>query len=76
MVDYDDIDVNERLISIDLGNNKINMKRTDPYGFWTIGFDKGQVPEKLRGLYTSAEVARRAVTAYLDEKGRTPVTEK
>jgi hypothetical protein len=55
----------------DVGNNKINITRHDPFGFWRISYQRGAVPSQLDGQYTSIEEARRAVEAYLAEKGRT-----
>lgn len=54
----------------DLGNNKIRMTRTDPYGFVEISYERGQIPEHLKGNYTSFEEARRAVDAYLIDKAK------
>lgn len=48
--------------------NKLNIKRNDPYGFWTIHFHAGQVPEHLRGQYTSIDIARREVDLYLEKR--------
>lgn len=39
----------------------------DPYGFWYIRMDHGQVPDVLSGAYTSFEKARRAVEEYLNK---------
>ena len=50
--------------------NKIHIKAEDPYGFWRINLDKGNLPEKLKGMYTSVEMARKDVERYLAEKGR------
>lgn len=60
--------------SYDLGNNKLNIKRTDPYGFWVISFERGQVPASLKGQYTSIDDARKAVKTYLENKERTVVS--
>lgn len=54
--------------SIDLGNNKINITSSDPYGFWTISYQRGQVPESLQGNYTTHEMALKAVELYLRDK--------
>ena len=54
-----------------MGNNKLRVKRGDPFGFWFISFERGQIPEKLSGAYTGAEEAIKAVKAYLLEKGKT-----
>lgn len=51
--------------SFDLGNNKIRMTREDPYGFVSISYERGQIPESLKGAYTSFEEARKAVESYL-----------
>lgn len=55
---------------LDLGNNKIYFKYTDPYGFIQVNFDKGQMPENLRGSYTSLDAAKTAVENYLLNKKR------
>lgn len=59
---------NERVF--DLGTNKIRVIRTDPYGFWHISFERGQLPKKLKGNYTSFDQAEKAVRAYLTERER------
>jgi len=71
--DHLDIDQESRIRTINLGNNKIYMKRKDPYGFVYINFDKGQIPEELKGSFTDFEMAKRAVSNYLEAKGRVPV---
>jgi hypothetical protein len=42
---YDD-DRASRIRTIDLGNNKIFMKQTDPFGLIEISFERGQIPER------------------------------
>lgn len=60
-----------RVRSINLaGGNKINVKREDPFGFWTISWERGQLPDYLKGQYTSFEEARKAVEAYLAQKNK------
>lgn len=55
--------------SIDLENgNKINITQTDPFGFWTISYNKGQLPDHMRGQYTSYHQAELAVQQYLQTK--------
>lgn len=66
--DHDSVDElrdtpNMHVIRID--HNKLILERTDPYGFWVIHYEKGQLPEKLKGSYTSYEEAKKAVTLYL-----------
>lgn len=47
--------------------NDFNITRQDPYGFFVITRDKGNVPEKLRGQYTRQENAVSAIKDYLEE---------
>lgn len=63
-----------RVKVIELDNNKLVMKRTDPYGFISLNFERGQLPESLKGQYTTWEAARAAVENYLTLKGREEVT--
>lgn len=69
MQDFTDIEKskdlgNKRSLTLENGN-KIHFERTDPYGFWKVHYDKGQVPEKLKGNYTSFDIAMVAVKSYL-----------
>lgn len=59
---------NRRTLTLANGN-KIIFQRTDPYGFWTVHHERGQMPSKLNGHYTSYDRALVAVQAYLQEKG-------
>ena len=43
----------------------VRQKPEDPYGFWWITREKGQVPESLSGAYTSPDRAKEAVHLYL-----------
>lgn len=69
-------DVNGRQVEnirvLDLGNNKIYFKYTDPFGFIKVSFDKGQMPDWLKGDYTSLEAAKNAIKTYLANKKREP----
>lgn len=76
LLDEDHFDPNKdypRIQTIDLDNNKMVLQRTDPYGFIYIHFERGQVPEHLKGAYTTWEAAREAVRTYLLAKGREEV---
>lgn len=69
---YDDIvgdnDItNVREIPLDNGNT-LFLKRKDPYGFISVNLAKGQVPEWMRGDYTSWKEASKAVQKYLEER--------
>lgn len=56
--------------TIQLSNNTIYIKKHDPYGFWTVNFDKGGMPEYLQGHFLSDVEARKAVMKYLERKKR------
>ena len=65
MQDIDDNDVTStRVIELENGN-KLYLKRTDPYGFLQFNLDKGQLPEFMKGTYTSFFEADRAYRQYL-----------
>lgn len=74
MEDFFDNDLSGRDLpnvrQYDLGNNKINIERHNPFGFWKLKLERGQLPEKYRGWYTSVDDARKAVLDYLHEKGK------
>lgn len=65
-----DADRADRKRVIDLGNNKIILKQTDPFGLIYINFERGQMPDELKGSFTSFEYAKRAVEIYLNKKKR------
>jgi hypothetical protein len=46
----------------------VKQKPEDPYGFWWIGRQKGQVPEEISGAYTSPDRAQDALKTYLNKK--------
>jgi hypothetical protein len=55
-----------RVITFDNGT-KATIRCKDPYGFWTIHFDHGSVPDKLSGQYTTYVKAEDALKSYLLE---------
>jgi hypothetical protein len=55
---------------IKLQNNVIYIKKQDPYGFWTVNFDSGRTPPRLRGQFMSDIDAEKEVMIYLRQKGR------
>lgn len=57
----------ENLRVIETNGAKIFLHRTDPFGFWIVQFEKGQLPESLTGSYTSATIAAEAVEKYLND---------
>jgi hypothetical protein len=58
-----------RTLSVE-GGNAINISSVDPYGFWYVSWERGQLPEKLKGAYTTFSEAEKAVRTYLAEKGK------
>lgn len=69
------MDQNDRVRIVNLGTNKIFMKREDPYGFIHVSFEKGQVPNELTSVFTSFAYAEQAVERYLNRKKRKPSPE-
>lgn len=61
-----------------LWGNIVKFRCSDPYGFWKISLDKGNLPPKLKGEYTTYDEAVKAAKNYYEnEKGkilRTPET--
>lgn len=77
MNEFDPNSDDPRVRVINLDNNKIYMKRTDPFGFIEVNFDKGQMPEALAdGKFTTWDAAERAVYQYLREKDRLAEAQK
>lgn len=58
----------ENVRFIEIGKNKLFMKREDPYGFISINYERGDVPEELKGTYTSFDEARKRIQRYLEKK--------
>ncbi len=59
-----------RVRTIEVEGNRINLTQTDPYGHWFISWDKGKLPERLSGAYTSYPLAREAILNHLENTGR------
>ena len=71
MLDHDPERDESRSKVIELENNKIHLRRTDPYGFIEVHFDKGQMPEYLADAkFTTWESANLAISQYLRDKNR------
>jgi hypothetical protein len=62
-----DMEMNKRTWTLPSGN-KLHFERRDPYGFWSIHYDKGQVPAELKGNYTSYDQAAAAANRYITER--------
>jgi len=49
-------------------DNKIVLTLTDPYGFWRVHFERGLLPEELKGCFTSVYEAEKAVYGWMKTK--------
>lgn len=65
----------ERQLILESGS-VITFKCKDPYGFWTVHYDKGAMPKNLRGQYTTFEYAYADVQKYLNTKFNEVVEER
>ena len=66
MIEMTQTKENERVLELKTGN-KIYLRREDPYGLWSISFERGRVPSALTGMYTTAEQGRAAIHKYVHE---------
>jgi hypothetical protein len=51
-----------------LGFNKIRFRREDPFGFWYISLEKGNLPEPMKGSYTTLQYAENAANVWIHNK--------
>jgi hypothetical protein len=72
MQDFDPISPKDlpSIRTIEFEGNKMTIQRTDPFGFWYLHLNRGQLPAKLRGAYTSPDLATKDVLRYIDDKGK------
>lgn len=52
-----------RVFELENGN-KLYAKQTDPYGFWRLNLDKGQLPDWLDQDFNEWSQVQRAVERY------------
>jgi hypothetical protein len=64
----DQIEYDENLRSIPIGKNILHARREDPYGFWTMHFERGEVPDELKGTYTTFDHCLKRIQIYLKKK--------
>lgn len=57
---------NVRTYEVD--NNVLRAIRTDPYGFVHISYERGVIPEELKGNYTSFYEADQVIQSYLERR--------
>lgn len=70
MLEFDNLDKERdlsknRVVTMDNGS-KAFIRSKDPFGFWTIHFEKGPVPAVLSGQYTAYTYAEAALKNYLE----------
>lgn len=66
---------NKRTLTLPNGN-KVHFERHDPYGLWTMHYDKGPMPDHLTGDYTSFLKARDAFLNYFENNKKLEKSEK
>lgn len=55
---------NER--TVHTGSAKIYLRRKDPYGFWFVSFERGEIPAYLDQAFTSIDRAYEALENYMN----------
>lgn len=58
----------ERKLNVAAVDFVVKQKPEDPYGYWWISREKGQVPVELSGAYTNPQLAEQAVQSYMNKK--------
>ena len=71
---HSDYDLSEDRV-IETDNNKIHIKVGD-YGKWSVYFERGVLPPELKGVFTTATIAKKAVLAYLQKRNKPVVKDK
>lgn len=72
---FEEPKANERYVHTKYGFS-IKLERRDPYGFIYVVWNKGAVPESLSGAYQTYDIAKQAVTNYLDASGFNKVVDE
>lgn len=47
---------------------EVHFRCQPPYGFWTVAWGRGEIPEVLSGKYVSLRTAMQAVSNYLSTR--------
>lgn len=63
MQDMVETNTKKRLFELENGN-KLWAVQSDPYGFWALHLDKGQLPEKFQGQYSTWDAVKKDVERY------------
>lgn len=64
-----------RYYDLDNGNKVVFTRANNPFGYWTVRFEKGSVPSELNGMYTTYEQVITAFQGYLARKNEKRYTE-
>ncbi len=68
--DFDEADPSEKNKIFELDNGVvINARQTDPFGFWSLSYQKGALPDALKGQFTTFEQAKNSVRDYCNING-------
>lgn len=57
-------------IKIEILNNTILIRSSNPHGFYKVSLQRGVLPDYLRGQYTSIKAAEDGVMKWVNEKNK------
>jgi hypothetical protein len=60
----------ENVRVLEVGKNKLYLRRKDPFGFIYINWERGELPDMLKGAYTSYDEAKKKIANYLDAQSK------
>lgn len=63
MQDMAETNSKKRLFELENGN-KLWAVQSDPFGFWALHLDKGQLPERFQGQYSNWDAVIKDVERY------------
>lgn len=75
-VEKSDTELSKRRVYTMNGGNSLIATCVDPYGFWYLSLEKGNLGDKYRGAYTSIDEVEKAIKAYTNEKEKFIVAKK
>lgn len=59
---------NDKVRFFEYEGKKFVLTVTDPYGMWYIKYERGEVPEELKGSYTSQKQAETHIVSYMNKR--------
>lgn len=66
----------DRTREVLVNGHKFLVSFTDPYGYWFIRREHGQIPLLLSGAYTHFSSAKKAIEAYVSQLPQATVERK